>query len=486
MTYLPDPLGQRDGRMHMTLTDLQKMAKDAKAEFIDLKFGDLPGNWHHLTLSIKQLSSGLFKTGVGVDGSSLPGFSRIERGDMIIIPDPETAFIDPFFERPTLSMICNIMDVGEKVTSYSRNPRRVAADAETLLAKSVRGASAIIGPEFEFYVFDKVNFAQKPDHAFYYIDSAEAAWNAGRDDESLGYKIPYKKGYHIAPPQDRTFNIRSEIAVMLDRIGIRLKYHHHEVGGGGQHEFEIEFAPLLKIADRSMLVKYIIKNHCFRIGKSATFMPKPLFNEPGSGLHVHQYLASSKGSLFYDERGLCRFSELGLHYIGGLLAHADSMLAFTNPSTNSYKRLVPGFEAPIAGTYSVGNRTACIRIPGYQREPAKMRLEFRPPDGTMNPYLAYSAMVMAGLDGIKNKIDPGLPLDRNLDELSPEELGLIPQLPTSLTKALNALEADHEYLLEGGVFTPDLLETWIQLKRKEVSEIRVRPTPYEFEMYYDT
>jgi glutamine synthetase len=258
------------------------------------------------------------------------------------------------------------------------------------------------------------------------------------------------------------------------------------VGGGGQHEFEIEFAPLLKIADRSMLVKYVIKNHCFRIGKSATFMPKPLFNEPGSGLHVHQYLSGPKGSLFYDEKGLCRFSQLVLYYIGGLLAHADSMLAFTNPSTNSYKRLVPGFEAPIAGTYSVGNRTACIRIPGYQREPAKMRLEFRPPDGTMNPYLAYSAMVMAGIDGIKNKIDPGLPLDRNLDELSTEELEQMHQLPTSLTKAINALEADHDYLLEGGVFTPDLIETWIRLKRKDVEEIRVRPTPYEFEMYYDT
>ena len=469
----------------MTLTELMKTAKDSNAEFIDLKFGDLPGNWHHLTVSISALNQSLFRTGIGVDGSSLPGFSRIERGDMIIIPDQETAFIDPFFDRPTLSMICNIMDAGEKVTSYSRNPRRVAADAETFLIKSVRGASAILGPEFEFYVFDKVNFSQKPDHAFYYLDSAEAAWNAGRDDESLGYKIPYKKGYHISPPMDRTFNIRSEIAVMLDRIGIRLKYHHHEVGGGGQHEFEIEFAPLLKIADRSMLVKYIIKNQCFRIGKSATFMPKPLFNEPGSGLHVHQYLAGAKGSLFYDERGLCRFSQLGLHYIGGLLAHADSMLAFTNPSTNSYKRLVPGFEAPIAGTYSVGNRTACIRIPGYQREPAKMRLEFRPPDGTMNPYLAYSAMVMAGIDGIKRKIDPGLPLDRNLDELSAAEIGQMHQLPTSLTKALNALEADHDYLLEGGVFTPDLIETWIKLKRKEVDEIRVRPTPYEFEMYYD-
>ncbi|MCK4573695.1 MAG: type I glutamate--ammonia ligase [candidate division Zixibacteria bacterium] len=469
----------------MNLSQLQKYAKENRVEFIDLKFGDLLGKWHHITIPGSGLTSGLFKSGVGVDGSSLPGFSSIERGDMILLPDPATAFIDPFFDRPTLSMLGDIMDVAEKVTPYSRNPRRVAADAHAYIGKIKKGAKAIIGPEFEFYLFDKVNFYQGPDRAFYYLDSAEAEWNAAEDEENLGYKIPYKKGYHTAPPQDRTYNIRSEISSMLAAVGVDLKYHHHEVGAGGQHEIETAFAPLPLMADQSMLVKYFVQNYCFRIGKSATFMPKPLFNEPGSGLHVHQYLADENGSLFYDKTGPASFSKLGLYYIGGVLKHVDSLLAFTNPSTNSFKRLIPGFEAPVAGTYSVGNRTACIRIPGYQRDPKTMRFEFRPPDGTMNPYLAFSAILMAGLDGIKNKIDPGLPLDKNLDELPAEELAQIHQLPTSLNKALIALEEDNSYLMEGGVFTEDLLDNWVKLKRTEVSEIRVRPTPYEFQMYYD-
>ncbi len=464
---------------------ITKFAKENQVEFIDLKLCDLPGYWHHITLPISALKADLFKNGVGVDGSSMPGFSKIENGDMIMIPDMRTAFIDRFYERPTLSMIGNIMEIGDRISSYSRDPRRVAADAEKLLTKRIPGARCILGPEFEFYIFDKVNFFQGPDAAFYFLDSSEAQWNAGDDEESLGYKIPYKGGYHAAPPMDRTANLRSEICALLAEVGIGLKYHHHEVGGGGQHEIEVQFSTLLDMADKSMLVKYIVKNDCFRHQKSATFMPKPLFNEPGSGQHVHQYLADAKGSLFFDKGGPARFSKLGLYYIGGMLKHADSLLTFTNPSTNSFKRLVPGFEAPVAGTYSVGNRTACIRIPGYQRDPKKMRFEFRPGDGTMNPYLGYAAMLMAGLNGIKNKIDPGLPLDENLDELSPEKLAGIHQLPTSLNKALNALEKDHDYLLAGGVFTEDLLENWIKLKRKEVTEIRVRPTPYEFETYYD-
>ena len=469
----------------MKLEQLKKMAKDNNTEFLDLKFCDLPGFWHHITLPISALDASLFKNGVGVDGSSLPGFSRIENGDMILIPDPTTAFIDPFWDRPTLSMIGDIMEVDDKVSGYSRNPRRVAGDAEKYLQKTIKGAQMILGPEFEFYLFDKVNFFQGPEMAFYNLDSVEAMWQAPDDEENLGYKIPYKRGYHAAPPQDRTYNLRSHICAMLAEVGIELKYHHHEVGGGGQHEIEVKFAPMKKMGDNVMLTKYIVKNECFRQGRSATFMPKPLFNEPGSGLHVHQYLADSKGSLFFDKNGPARFSKLGLHYIGGMLKHADSLLAFTNPSTNSFKRLVPGFEAPVATTYSVANRTACIRIPGYQRDPKTMRFEFRPPDGTMNPYLAFAAMLMAGLDGIKNKIDPGMPLNKNLDEMSDEEKAEIPKLPTSLNKALNALEEDHDYLLKGGVFTEDLLENWIKLKRKEVAEIRIRPTPYEFEQYYD-
>ncbi len=470
----------------MSLQKLQKLVKASQIEYLDLKFVDLTGNWHHITLPVTSLRSDLFSRGVGVDGSSLPGYSRIERGDMILLPDPETAFVDPFWAHVTLSLIGDIMESGDRISPYSRNPRRVAADAETYLSRTVRGAQGVFGPEFEFYVFDGVRFYQGPDRAYYYLESAEAEWNASEEKESLGHKIPRMGGYHVAPPMDRTFNLRSQITSMLAQVGVEMKYHHHEVGGGGQHEIEVQFAPLLRMADQSMMVKYFVKNQCFRVNRSATFMPKPLFNEPGSGLHVHQYLADNKGSLFYDKNGPARFSRLGLYYIGGLLRHVDSILAFTNPSTNSFKRLVPGFEAPVAGTYSVANRTACIRIPGYQRDPRTMRLEFRPPDGTMNPYLAYAAMLMAGIDGIRNKIDPGQPLDKNLDELSEPDLRDMHRLPTSLTKALNALERDHDYLLAGRVFTDDLLETWIRLKRKDVDAIRIRPTAHEFELYYNT
>ncbi len=469
----------------MNLEQIDRLVKEKNIEFVDIKCSDLPGFWHHITLPVSSLNKELFETGVGVDGSSLPGFSSIERGDMIMLPDPTTRFIDPFFDRPTISFISDIMDSGEKVSPFSRNPRRVSADAERFLSRTLNGATAVMGPEFEFYVFDKVNFFQGPDSAFYDLDSAEASWNAGGDEESLGYKIPHKQGYHAAPPLDRTFNLRSQISSMLAEVGVELKYHHHEVGGSGQHEIEVKFAPLLKMADRAMIIKYIIKNQCMREKKSATFMPKPLFTEPGSGLHVHQYLSDGKTSLFYDKSGPGGMSQLGLHYIGGLLEHVDSILAFTNPSTNSFKRLVPGFEAPVAGTFSVGNRTACIRIPGYQRNPDTMRFEFRPPDGTMNPYLAFPAMLMAGLDGIRRKIDPGLPHNVNLETLPPEDFARIHQLPTSLTKTLNALQMDNNYLLEGGVFTEDLLEHWIRLKRKEVDAIRIRPTPHEFELYYN-
>jgi len=468
----------------VTLNSLQQQVKANSVEFLDLKFADMSGAWHHITLPAGALNAALFKTGVGVDGSSLVGFTAIERGDMILIPDPATAFIDPFCDHPTLSMIGDLMLSEAKVTPYSRNPRRVARDAEAYVARSLKGAKLMLGPEFEFYVFDKVNFYQGPEQAFYYVDSAEAEWQAAEDGENLGYKIPYKGGYHAAPPQDRTHNLRSEISLMLAAVGIELKYHHHEVGGGGQHEIEVRFAPLLKMADQTLMVKYMIRNQCMRHGKSATFMPKPLFNEPGSGLHVHQYLANEKGSIFYDKSGRCRFSQTGLYYIGGILEHVDSILAFTNPSTNSYKRLVPGFEAPVAGNYSVGNRTACIRIPGYQRDPKQMRFEFRPPDATMNPYFAFAAMAMAGLDGIKRKIDPGLPLDQNIDKLSRKELAKIHQLPVSLSRALDALERDHDFLLADGVFTEDLIETWSRIKRQEVTQIRIRPTPYEFEMYF--
>jgi len=469
-----------------TLATLRKMIKQQKIEYIDLKFCDLIGDWHHITIPAYSLKPELFKTGVGCDGSSLPGFTKIERGDMIALPDPNAIFIDPFYDTPTLSFICDIMSVEKDIAPYSRNPRRVVADADKYLKKMLPGIDAVLGPEYEFYIFDDVKYQQGPKEGYYFLESEEAEWNTGREgDRNLGYKVQYKGGYHAAPPKDRTFNLRSEITTLMHQVGIKLKYHHHEVGGAGQHEIETALEEMVKTADQSVLIKYLVKNHAFRSGKSATFMPKPLYNEPGSGMHVHQYLANKKGSIFYDRKGPARFSKIGLHYIGGLLKHAPAVFAFTNPSTNSYKRLVPGFEAPVRGFYSVGNRTACIRIPGYQRNAATHRLEFRPPDATCNPYLAYAAMLMAGLDGIKNKIDPGLPSNKNLEEMSASEIKKIPFLPTSLTKALDALEMDYKFLMEGGVFTEDLIEAWIKLKRKDVEQIRTRPHPWEFQMYYD-
>lgn len=468
----------------MKLEQIQKLAADRGAEFLDLKFCDLVGGWHHITLPISSLEQKLFESGVGVDGSSLSGLASIKRGDMIALPDPTTAFIDPFFERPTISLLGNIFDVDETVEPFSRDPRRVAAAAEKYVHRTIEGAIPVFGPEFEYYLFDRVNYDQQPQSSFYQVVSEEAGWVDPAESDQLGYKIGHKKGYHAAPPYDRTYDLRNEIATMLADVGVAMKYHHHEVGSAGQYEFEVKFASLLQMADKSLLVKYIIKNECLRHGMTVTFMPKPLYNEPGSGLHIHHYLSSANGSLFYDKDGAYRFSKEGMYYMGGLLKHVDSILAFTNPSTNSYKRLIPGFEAPVAGTYSVGNRTACIRIPGYQKDPKTMRFEFRPPDATMNPYLAFAALVMAGIDGIKNKIDPGPALDKNLDQLSPEELKELHQLPTSLDAALAALERDHDYLLQGGVFTEDLLENWLIQKRKDADSIRRQPTPGEYELYY--
>ncbi len=469
----------------MKLEEIRALAKQSGAQFIDIKFGDLPGGLHHITLPIDSLKADLFKNGVGMDGSSLPGFTRIERGDLILLPDPATAFVEPFFAHPTISFLGNIMESADKVVPFSRCPRRVAMTAEKYLGNNMKGVEAMFGPEFEFYVFDRADYRQEPGLAYYEIKSVEAGAVDQRESDSLGHKIGYKKGYHVAPPQDRTYDLRSQIATVMAQVGIGLKYHHHEVGGWGQHEIELQFQPLLKMADSAMMTKYIIKNEAFRSGKSVTFMPKPLFNEPGSGFHVHQFLAKAKKSIFYADKGAHHFSETGLYYIGGVLKHVDSILAFCNPSTNSFKRMVPGFEAPIAGTYSVGNRTACVRIPGYIRNPHVMRFEFRPPDATMNPYLGFAAMTMAGIDGIKNKIDPGPALDRNLDELPQKDFEKIHLLPTSLDRALAALEDDQEYLLEGGVFTEDLIQAWITLKSGEFGRIANQPTAGEFELYYD-
>ncbi len=466
------------------LVALQQRIKDEAIEYLDLKFCDMTGIWHHVTLPQSALTKDLCEFGVGVDGSSMPGFTSIERGDMVVLPDLSTAFVDPFSKHKTLSILGDIYDIvpGENALPYSRNPRRVARDGERYLEKMLPGCKAILGPEFEFYVFDHVDFGEQPGQTHYCVHSTETQLHPQND--AHGFQMGYKRGYHAAPPLDHASDLRSDITTLLNQVGVGLKYHHHEVGTAGQHEIEVEFASLLAMADKAMLTKYIVKNECVRQGMSATFMPKPLFNEPGSGLHVHQFLAKDGASIFYDPNGPASFSKIGLHYIGGLLKHAASLLAFTNPSTNSYKRLVPGFEAPVVGCYSVGNRTACIRIPGYLKDPRKIRMEFRPPDGTMNPYLAFTAMLMAGLDGIENEIDPGAPLDQNLELLSDEERAQIPELPTSLEAALNALEVDHDYLLKGGVFTKDLVDHWIALKRKDVAEARQHPTTLEYMRYY--
>ena len=467
----------------MSLDNLTKLVQQHRVEFVDLKFSDLQGAWHHLTIPVSALKEELFQTGVGIDGSSLPGFSSIERGDMILLPDPSTAFVDPFFESPTLSMIGDIMLSEDTIVSYSRDPRRVARDSEKLLAQTLKGVQVILGPEFEFYIFDKVNFHQGPDSAFYTLDAAEAPWQASDDEENLGFKIPYKKGYHVGPPQDRTYNLRNSICSMLKNVGIELKYHHHEVGGGGQHEIEVKFAPLLAMADMSLLVKYIVKNEAFRQHKSATFMPKPLFNEPGSGLHVHQYLADKNGSLFFDANGPAKFSQLGRYYLGGVLKHVDSLLAFSNPSTNSFKRLVPGFEAPVMLAYSARNRSASIRIP-WVSNPKARRIEVRFPDSTANPYFAFASMMMAGLDGIQNKIHPGEASDKDLYDLPPEEAKNIPEVCHSLDMALDHLDRDREFLKRGGVFSDDLIDAYIGLKQAEVTRFRMSTHPVEFDMYY--
>jgi glutamine synthetase len=473
----------------MVTDKIKKLVKDNNIEFVDFKFVDLLGEWHHITVPVDRLNNSLFKNGIGVDGSSVSGFAHIKSGDMIMLPDPETVFVDPFYDHPTLSFIgdvVNVEDDTDEIEIFTRNPRLIAAKAEKYLQDLEIATESQWGPEFEFYLFDHVAYDQKPEAGFYYLDSNEAEWRSGDLQETnLGYKVRYKGGYHTCPPKDKTFQIRNEMTRILHSCGVPVKYHHHEVGGAGQQEIEVMFGSLVEMADRSMIVKYVVKNCAYRFDKSATFMPKPLFEEPGNGMHVHQYLAKDGKSIFYDKADDIELSQIGRWYIGGILKHAPSLLCFTSASTNSYKRLVPGFEAPVRSTYSVGNRNACIRIPGYQLDKSTYRMEFRPPDATCNPYLAYAAMLMAGLDGIKNKIDPGDPCNDDLSAMTVEELSKIPQLPSSLQRACEALADDHEYLYAGNVFTEDVIAVWLELKMSQVDAIRVRPHPYEFRMFYD-
>ncbi len=472
--------------MAETAQEVLNLINEQNIQVIDLKFVDLPGIWQHLTIHSSQLEEESFTDGVPFDGSSIRGWKSINESDMCMVPDPTTAWIDPFLQEPTLSMVCSIKEprTGEW---YSRCPRTVAQKAVEYLKQTGIGDLAFFGPEPEFFVFDDIRFEQTESHGFYYVDSIEGRWNSGRVEEggNLGYKPRYKEGYFPVSPTDSLHDLRTEMLLTMANCGVPVEKHHHEVATSGQSELGTRFAPIIKAADNVMIYKYVVKNVAKQYGKTATFMPKPVFNDNGSGMHVHQSIWKNNEPLFWGD-GYANLSKTALHYIGGLLKHAPAVLAFSNPTTNSYKRLVPGFEAPVNLAYSQGNRSASIRIPVTGTNPKAKRLEFRCPDATCNPYLAFSAMLCAGIDGIKNKIDPGEGLDVDIYDLSPEELAKIASTPGSLLEALKALEEDHEFLTSGGVFTEDFINAWIEYKLdNEVNPLRLRPHPYEFSLYYD-
>ena len=459
--------------------------KTNKIQFVDFKFMDFPGQWQHFTVPSNQLTEDSFEDGFGFDGSSIRGWKHINESDMLIMPDPATMFLDPFVTLPTISLTCDVYEPGTK-EKYSRCPRNIAQKAEAYLKSTGIADTAYFGPEAEFFIFDDVRFDSGPNFAFYSVDSNEGKWNSGREENpNLGYKPRYKEGYFPVPPTDQLMDIRNEMVQNLINIGIEVEAQHHEVASGGQCEIDLKFKPLLKAADQLLLFKYIVKNTAKKNNKTVTYMPKPVFGDNGSGMHVHTSFWL-KGKPLFAGGGYAGLSEMGLYFIGGLLKHAPSLLALTNPTTNSFKRLVPGFEAPVNLAYSQRNRSASIRIPMYSSSPKAKRVEFRCPDASSNPYLAFSAILMAGLDGIMNRIDPGEPLDKDIYDLSPEELKDVPSTPESLGHALKALAEDHEYLLKGDVFTEDVINTWINYKiDKEVKPAALRPTPFEYEMYYD-
>ncbi|GAA4728878.1 type I glutamate--ammonia ligase [Isoptericola chiayiensis] len=456
-------------------------------EFIDVRFIDLPGVMQHFNIPVAQFDEDSFTEGLMFDGSSIRGFQAIHESDMKLVPDVKTAFIDPFRKRKTLVMNFSIVDPFTD-EPYARDPRNIAAKAEAYLASTGLADTAFFAPEAEFYIFDSARFETNSQRSFYEIDSVEAAWNTGREEEggNLGYKTRYKGGYFPTSPSDRFADLRDEMVTTLGQVGLDVERAHHEVGTAGQQEVNYKFNTLLHAADDLMKFKYVIKNVGFNAGKSVTFMPKPIFGDNGSGMHSHQSLWLNGEPLFYDEKGYGGLSDMARWYIGGLLKHAPSLLAFTNPSVNSFHRLVPGFEAPVNLVYSARNRSACIRIPVTGNSPKAKRVEFRVPDPSSNPYLAFSAMLLAGIDGIKNRIEPPAPVDKDLYELPPEEHAEIAQVPSSLEGAINNLEADHEFLTQGDVFSEDLIATWIDYKRaNEIDPIRLRPHPHEFELYYD-
>ncbi|MEA2452010.1 MAG: glutamine synthetase [Actinomycetota bacterium] len=468
-------------------SDVLKLGQQNGAQFVDIRFCDLPGLMQHFSMPFEEFTEEAFEEGFGFDGSSIRGFQEIQESDMILVPDPETAVMDPFRQHPTLIINAFVKDplTGEH---YTRDPRYVARKAQDYLIGTGIADTAYFGPEAEFYIFDSIRFDQNQHSSYHYIGAVEGVWNSGAEEggHNLGYKPRYKEGYFPVPPMDHYQDLRSEMTLVLRELGIPVEVHHHEVGTGGQAEIDMGFSPLLEMADRMMLYKYVVKNVGLRAGKTITFMPKPIFQDNGSGMHVHQSLWKDGESLMWDELGYAQLSDTARWYIGGLLEHAGSLLALCAPTTNSYKRLVPGYEAPVNLVYSQRNRSAAVRIPLYSKSPKSKRIEFRCPDPSANPYLAFSALLMAGLDGVRNKTEPPEPVDKDLYELPPEELASVPQVPASLDAALDALEADHDYLLEGGVFTQDVIDHWIDYKRvHEVDEMRLRPHPHEFALYYD-
>jgi glutamine synthetase len=469
-----------------TAEDLLKAIKDEKVQMIDLRFTDLPGVWQHFSVPPSAVNIDALDEGIGFDGSSIRGFQEIQESDMLVVPDPTTAFVDPFTPATTLVLICNIRDplTGQ---SYSRDARYIAKKAETYLIGTGRADTSYFGPEAEFFVFNDVRYGQGINYAFHEIDSSEGSWNTGtKEAPNLGHKPRPKEGYFPVPPTDSMQALRTEMVLTMESLGIAIEAHHHEVATGGQNEIDMRFTTLTRMADNLMIYKYVVKNTAREHGMTATFMPKPLFEDNASGMHVHQSLWKGETNLFYDKGDYAELSELGRYYIGGLLTHAWALCGLCAPTTNSYRRLVPGYEAPINLVYSQRNRSACCRIPMYSPNPRAKRVEFRSPDPSCNPYLAFAAMLMAGLDGIDNRINPGSPIDKNLYDLPPAEAKEVKSTPGSLDQALDALERDHAFLLRGDVFTRDVIETWLDYKRKrEVDAIRLRPHPHEFHLYYD-
>ncbi len=469
----------------MTPAEVLEMAKENGAKVVDVRFMDFPGVWQHVTFPISELDETSFEDGFGFDGSSIRGWQPIHASDMLVIPDPETAIMDPFYKEPSLVLIGNIFDPVTR-EAYSRDPRNIAQKATAYLKQTGIGDTAFFGPEAEFFIFDNVRFESGRNLAFYEVDSEEGIWNSGRDEApNLGYKPRHKEGYFPVPPMDKFQDLRTEMLLKLEQIGVDVECQHHEVATAGQAEIDMRFKPLLEMGDQLVWFKYILKNVARLDNRTVTFMPKPLFEDNGTGMHTHISIWKDGNPLFAGDK-YAGVSQEALYAIGGILKHCQALCAFTNPTTNSYKRLVPGFEAPVNLAYSSRNRSAAVRIPMYSASPKAKRIEFRTPDPSCNGYLAFSAMLMAVLDGIQNKIDPGEPLDKDIYGLPPEELAEIPSAPGSLDEALEALKKDHAFLLQGDVFTPDVIEKWIEYKvENEVNDVKLRPHPHEFFLYYD-